>query len=144
MDDYIENAIEWAMRRLGAAEYRLRCLAFVEDAYERGNHIEIFGGDSAGESAVQYGADQHTDAPPRGTFVFYACSGPIAGVMKNWGHVGLSLGDGDVIHAWDIVRIDSYLDVPFLKPAPQWTEPTFVGWVPVERILLGAQLRVWN
>lgn len=40
----IESAICWAKERLGSQEYPLRCLAFVEDAYERSNGIEMWGG----------------------------------------------------------------------------------------------------
>ena len=83
-----------------------RCLAFVEDAYEESNHVEIFGGSSAQESADEYGAAQNRGEPPIGAFVFYACAGPVGDEIKNWGHVGLCIGEGKVIHAWDTVRID--------------------------------------
>jgi hypothetical protein len=55
-ETYIANAIRWAQEHLGATDYAGRCLAFVEDAYEKGNHVEIFGGSSAQESADEYGA----------------------------------------------------------------------------------------
>jgi ABC-type uncharacterized transport system permease subunit len=44
-------AIEWALARRSDSGYALRCLAFVEDASERPNGIEVFGGASAAESA---------------------------------------------------------------------------------------------
>jgi cell wall-associated NlpC family hydrolase len=110
-DAYIINAIRWAQERLGATDYATRCLAFVEDAYEESSHVEIFGGSSAKESADEYEAEQNQGEPPIGAFVFYACSGPIKDEIKDWGHVGLYIGNGQVIHAWDKVRIDDYLDV---------------------------------
>ena len=61
---YIANAIRWAQEHLGATNYSGRCLAFVEDAYEKGNHVEIFGGSSAQESADEYGAAQNRGEPP--------------------------------------------------------------------------------
>ncbi len=69
----------------------------------------IFGGDSAKESYELYKDALQCGVPERGAFVFYDClctseNGPV-----NWGHCGVSLGDGRVIHAWDIVRIDDYL-----------------------------------
>lgn len=60
---YIANAIRWAQEHLGATEYAGRCLAFVEDAYEESNHVEIFGGSSAQESAEEFGAAQNLGAP---------------------------------------------------------------------------------
>ncbi len=136
-ETYIANAIQWAQAHLGATEYASRCLSFVEDAYEKSNHIEIFGGSSAQESADEYGAAQHTSEPPIGAFVFYACAGPVRDEIKNWGHVGLCIGDGKVIHAADTVRIDHYLDVQNLTLASGWSQPQFIGWAPIERIFVG-------
>ncbi len=140
---YIENAVKWAKEQLGSDAYLFMCLAFVEDAYEKGNAIEIFGGSTATESAEEYGVHTEPETPPLGAFVFYACSGPIKGVEKNWGHVGLSCGDGRVIHAWDKVREDDYLAIEHLAGAPGWTSPRYIGWTPVERIMQGHQKRSW-
>lgn len=134
---YIENAVKWAKERLGSQEYRFRCLAFVEDAYEISNNVEIFGGDTAKESADMYGVTMQEGVPPAGVFVFYDCWGTLKGRHKNWGHVGLSTGDGNVIHAWDKVRMDNYLEVEKLVPAPGWTKPQYISWAPVERIFQG-------
>jgi hypothetical protein len=134
---YVTNAIQWAQGHLGATEYATRCLAFVEDAYEESNHVEIFGGSSAQESSDEYGAAQNQGEPPIGAFVFYDCAGPFNGEIKNWGHVGLCIGVGKVIHALDTVRIDHYLDVQNLTLAPGWTKPQFIGWTPIERIFVG-------
>lgn len=139
---YIENAIKWAREQLGSRAYASLCLAFVEDAYEEGNGIEIFGGSSAKESADQYEVQPSSSIPPRGAFVFYDCSGPLNGMEKNWGHVGLSYGDGKVIHGWDQVREDAYRAVEQLPVPPGWTNPRYIGWVSVERILQGHRQNV--
>jgi cell wall-associated NlpC family hydrolase len=139
---YIENAIKWADEQVDSEAYPFRCLAFVEDAYEIGNAIEIFGGSTAKESAEAYGTQTSSLIPPRGTFVFYDCWGTLFETYQNWGHVGLSLGDGQVIHAWDKVRIDHYLAVEQLIPAPGWTQPRYLGWAPVERIFSGYRHKV--
>ena len=137
-EHYINQAIAWAQAQIGSTAYPLRCLAFVEDAYELSNAVEIFGGSSAQESADMYGAAENRAAdPPLGAFVFYECSGLVDGERQNWGHVGLHVGDGLVIHAWDQVRRDPYLDVEKLSPAPTWTPPRYLGWTPVERIFVG-------
>ncbi len=142
-DVIISRAIEWATARLGSPAYATRCLAFVEDAIERANDIEVFGGDSASESAELYGATGAPSAPPRGAFVFYDAVGKIQGFERSWGHVGLSVGGGDVIHAWDRVRIDPFEDIERLSPAPGWGAPVWRGWVPIERVLRDARPATW-
>lgn len=50
----IESMINWASERLGNRRYAGWCLSFIEDALEKSNDIEIFGGDSARESYDLY------------------------------------------------------------------------------------------
>lgn len=130
----IENMISWAKNALGKKEYAGWCLSFIEDALEQSNDIEIFGGDSARESYEMYQDGAKTGEPERGAFVFYDClcesdEGPI-----NWGHCGIYLGDGKLIHAWDVVRIDDYLAVQDLVSLAG-DHPKYLGWVPLERVL---------
>ena len=51
-----------------------------------------------------------------------------------WGHCGISFGDGHVIHAWDMVRIDDYLVIEKLT-ALTGDHPKYLGWVALERVL---------
>ncbi|WP_461614756.1 hypothetical protein [Clostridium sp. Marseille-QA1073] len=53
------------------------------------------------------------------------------------------MGNGEVIHAWDKVRIDNYLDIEKLVAAPGWEKPKFIGWVPLERIMLEFQRKTY-
>jgi len=101
---------------------------------EKSSGIEIFGGNSAKESAVLYADGMRRGIPERGAFVFYdcICQGPDGPV--NWGHCGISLGDGRIIHAWDAVRIDGYRDIEAMT-ALSGDHPKYIGWVPVERVL---------
>ncbi len=135
---YIDRAIAWAMAQQGREDYCFRCLAFVEDAYEEANAIEVFGGDTARESADQYGVTgDPAGEPPRGAFVFYDMTGELFDERANYGHVGLHIGNGLVVHAWDVVRVDHYAAVEKLETAEGWTQPRYLGWVPVERVLHG-------
>ena len=43
-------------------------------------------------------------------------------------------GEGKVIHAWDKVRIDDYLDIEKMT-AVTGDHPKYIGWVPVTRVL---------
>jgi cell wall-associated NlpC family hydrolase len=141
---YADNAIAWARRRLESTAYTTRCLAFVEDAYERPNHLEIFGGDFAKESAELYEARRNTGTPPAGAFVFYDNTGELLGQRQNWGHVGLCVGDGRLVHAWDRVRIDHYLDIQNLGTPPGWDSPRLIGWTPIQRIFQGCRPKDWT
>ena len=136
-DTYVDRAIRWAMEALDSTEYQTLCLKFVEDAYEISNDIELDGCSTAKESADACNAQENVGVPPRGAYVFYDCWGTIEGKRRNWGHVGLSMGDGRVIHAWDRVRVDHYLDIQNLEAGPGWTRPEYIGWAPVSVVLEG-------
>ena len=134
LNELTENMIRWAKDQLGSGDYAGWCLSFIEDALEKSNGIEIFGGDSAKEFALLYADGIRQGKPKRGTFVFYDCicqglDGPV-----NWGHCGISLGDGRIIHAWDTVRIDDYQEIEAMTTL-SGNHPKYIGWVPVERVL---------
>lgn len=118
----------------------------MEDAYERANGIELQGAASAAESAVLYALLPYdaTSPPTAGAYVFYACGGPVDSVRRDWGHVGLARGDGSVVHAWDVVRIDDGEGIPALPPAPGWDAPRLIGWAGPEQVLRGHALRAWD
>ena len=130
----MENMISWAENRQGETKYAGWCLLFIEDALEISNGIEIFGGDSAKASCEMYSDALQDGLPPRGAYVFYDCICLIENGPINWGHCGISLGDGNVIHAWDTVRIDNYLDIERMT-AQSGDHPRYIGWVPLERVL---------
>jgi hypothetical protein len=141
-----DAATRWALERIGDRSYAGRCLAFVEDAIERPNDIEVFGGSTARESAEQYGpAPYRPEAPPpAGSLVFYACEGPADGAWRDWGHVGMALPDGRLVHAWNVVRVDDISAIEALPPRPEWTEARLLGWVPLSRVLEGHRARRWT
>ena len=130
----MENMIAWAGNEIGNAAYAGWCLSFIEDALEKSNGIEIFGGDSAKESAALYADAMRAGVPERGSFVFYDCLCPGEDGPVNRGHCGIGLGDGRVIHAWDVVRIDDYLDIEKMT-AVTGDHPRYIGWIPVSRVL---------
>ena len=135
--EYVENAVNWALEKVGSTEYRTLCLAFVEDAYEKSNGIWLDGYPSAKEESDTFEVRHSDEQPPRGVFVFYDCFGTIKDEYRNWGHVGLSLGDGRVIHAWDKVRVDTVRGVEELEAAEGWSKPSYLGWAPVSRVFEG-------
>ena len=141
LNELTENMISWAEDKLGSREYAGWCLSFIEDSLEKSNVIEIFGGDTAKESALLYADAMRKGIPERGTFVFYdcICLGPDGPV--NWGHCGISLGDGRIIHAWDMVRIDDYREIEAMT-ALSGDHPGYIGWVPIESVLYGNEISI--
>lgn len=139
-DGIVARAVDWAVQQVGSTAYGLRCLSFVEDAYEIPNDIEVFGGSTAKESAEQYAAAERDGDPPRGAFVFFETAGIVDGIERDWGHVGLALGDGRMVHPWTDVRIDPIVDVPTL-PAGRWSAPRYLGWAPPDVILAGSRTK---
>ena len=133
-DDLIRNMIGWAEKKLGGTEYAGWCLLFIEDALEISNGLEIFGGDSAKESSELYSDAIKTGLPEKGAFVFYDCLCRSENGLVNWGHCGISYGDGRVIHAWDKVRIDGYRQIEEMTAA-SGDHPRYIGWVPLARVL---------
>jgi len=134
-DTYIDNMTTWAKSKLGSDKYNGWCLKFCEDALEISNSIEIFGGSSAKESYELYKDDIHLDEPILGSFVFYDCMClDENGNPVNYGHVGICLEDGNVIHAFDRVRIDNYKEIEKLETI-SGDYPKYLGWVSIERIL---------
>lgn len=93
----IDGAISWAKDKLGSQSYNYYCLAFVSDAWKSqgiGNKGYAYA-TLAGNAMIT-----HTDQnPPKGAVVFWNWYGSVGGEYKNWGHVGIALGDGKVIHA---------------------------------------------
>jgi len=126
--------IDWAQKRLGDTTYAGWCLSFIEDALEKSNNIEIFGGDCAKKSARMYADSIKKGVPERGSFVFYDCLCKSAGKLFDWGHCGIGLGDGKVIHAWDTVRTDDYLAIETMLSSAG-THPKYMGFVPLCRVL---------
>ena len=132
--DMTENMIRWAEARLDSREYTGWCLSLIEDALEKSNGIKIFGGDSAKASCELFSDALRVGIPERGTFVFYDCLCKASEGFVNWGHCGISLGAGKVIHAWDVVRIDDFRQIEAMA-TPSGNHPKYLGWVPVERVL---------
>jgi len=130
----VSKMISWAKDNLGNPNYAGWCLSFIEDALEVSNDIEIFGGDSAKESSEMYKDGLRQGEPELGAFVFYDClclsdEGPV-----NWGHCGISLGNGNVIHAWDVVKENNYLEIERMT-SNAGDYPKYLGWVPIERVM---------
>ncbi|MFZ3169195.1 MAG: hypothetical protein WA130_16400 [Candidatus Methanoperedens sp.] len=117
-DSRIEQSITWAESMIGSTKYPILCLAFVEDAYKFGaksNPTRLWG--NAKKAAVGLNAKNNIGLPPRGSFVFFEWT---SNDCLDCGHVGLSLGDGNIIHAFgrSPVKKSEYSKIGL----------TYIGW----------------
>lgn len=87
-----ESAISWAYARRGSTAYEGWCLKFVANAYGR-SAAGFASAKAHWNNAVSTGRARYTSSPPRGALVFW--NSWFNGV--NYGHVGISLGGGQVI-----------------------------------------------
>lgn len=100
-DERISKAIAWAEKELEVKSYpyNYHCLKFVQDAYdvENGANTDIKRYGYAREAAENV-VKNIEGIPPRGAFVFYEWDGDLKGYCTDCGHVGLSIGNGVIIH----------------------------------------------
>lgn len=142
-DRIVDGALRWALDHLGSADYPGLCYAFCEDAYELGADIILDGQGTTAKEAAEAYHPVLEGVPPRGSYVFYDCSGKLMGEYKNWGHMGLSLGDGRVVHSWCAeVRVDDFRAIGAFDPPPGWTQPVYTGWAPPAVFLKGMQAKI--
>ena len=125
-DERIGQAIAWAEDAIEVKPtYNKRCLKFVQDAYdeETGANTDIDRSGYAKEAAEKLNAAENNEGlPPKGTFVFYDWYGEVDGVYDHWGHVGLSIGNGEIIHNFGTsIKKQDY------KSLDQTTLP-YIGW----------------
>lgn len=107
------GAIEWALSRLGDPAYNGWCLKFVANA---------FGAPAAGFYSAQVAANQ---LRPQGAAAGVAAAPAGALVFFSWGvygHVGISLGDGRMVHAGSVVKVDAV-------PRGSYWGTRYLGWV---------------
>jgi cell wall-associated NlpC family hydrolase len=110
-DQRVEKALRWALAQQGRHGWDYLCLRFVNDAYQNAGVMprRWYWAMSA---ARALGAFSHKGVPPRGAYVFYW--------HPPYGHVGLSLGDGRIVHAFGSqgVIVSNYLRIHM----------TYIGW----------------
>ncbi len=117
--DGAEVAVKWAREQIGSHRWDYYCLAFVFNAYkEAGIAKSSFEYAKLAEDAFRTNTDRE---PPYGALVFYEWKGTIDGEYKNWGHMGIHIGNNKVIHAFGKqgVQISHGLDIAGCK---------YTGW----------------
>ena len=107
------TALAWAKTQLGSSIWAWRCERFVEESY--GTRYQFA---TAWSAANQLGLHaQPITQAPAGSLVFF---GP-DGANHGYGHVGLSLGNGEMISALATVRMTD------VRTSPYWSS-LYRGW----------------
>lgn len=102
MATQVELAIAWARKKVGAAAYSGRCQAFVADAYAYGAGMARQSASTAKAARNLWRVSTSRKNIPVGAAVYFdSPTSPAAG------HVGLYIGNNQVIHAFGKVKIMS-------------------------------------
>jgi len=127
-DPRIELAIMWAKKEKNSPTYpyNFDCLRYVQRAYITGASSPFTPIGYARKAAEELNAAKNDKSiPPRGAFVFYEWDGDIKDYCVNCGHVGLSIGNGEIIHNYEkSIKIQNYKSLnPTLHPYVGWAYP---------------------
>lgn len=124
---WAEAAISWAQQRIGSEKWWNYCLRFVANAFMR-EEDKPAGWNSPLDAARDYAHfDRQDQMPygwrlaPRGAIIFFDKNGP-----NPYGHVGIYLGNGSIIHAYGIVKvstIEEALGKPDIGQYLGWSYP---------------------
>lgn len=132
-EDWIEKVITWASEQAGRNYWEGYCMAFISDAFKVCENRPASANDLKTnlEDAGEFYSEENGWDLPRGALVFFSATGDYA----PYGHVGVSLGDGKVSHAYETVREDAIEDIEDLSfigsylgwayPPEEWFSPQF-------------------
>ena len=99
MATQVERAIAWARRQIGVTKYKGRCQAFVADCYYLGAGMPRRSASTANAACSLWRVSTSRANIPVGAAVYFSSpTSPAAG------HVGLYIGNGQVIHAFGKVK----------------------------------------
>jgi parallel beta-helix repeat protein len=117
---WAEAAINWAEQRLGRSDWSGLCMRFVANAFMQEE------GKEAGYNAIDgarefYRFDQEPGGwlqAPKGALIFFDKDG-----TNEYGHVGIYLGNGSIIHAYGTVKVNT-VEEAIAKP----DVGRYLGW----------------
>ena len=98
MSTQVDTAIEYGKSLLGSHAYDNYCQRFVKICYEKAGIYGSAG--SATEACAKWACSSDKTNIPKGAAVYFVGT-------NQWGHVGIYLGDGNVLHAANGIRIQS-------------------------------------
>lgn len=157
--DRVEQAIEWAINRQGSTEDSGYCLRFVSRAFGLGRNInfETTKWNSPHDAKTKlgnhfYSIDECWN-PPRGALIFFSakgtyCDAPYGCIdLAEYGHIGMYVGNNEVLHTFGTVKIQSITEVEGLHGMDSkgnvFEIDSYIGWAyPPKEWLLTASIDV--
>ena len=113
-------AAEWARNAVGNTEYHFRCPEFIRDAFHYGSGYSYWKVDGNAKTLADRWLVSSSDTNiPIGGLVFYDYFAELDGEYRDWGHVGIYIGDGNVVSALSKVTLHNIYDLSNCK---------YLGW----------------
>ncbi|MEM3728579.1 MAG: NosD domain-containing protein [Candidatus Bathyarchaeia archaeon] len=129
---WAEAAVNWAEQRLGRGDWSGLCMQFVANAYMQEEHKEAKYNAIDGAREF-YRFNQEPNGwlqAPKGALIFFDMEG-----TNEYGHVGIYLGNGSIIHAYGTVKVNTVEEavakpdvgryLGWSYPAEQWRPTKF-------------------
>lgn len=127
------RAIAWGLKRLGTPAAPGQCCDFLAAALASGG-ARLSARDIRAMLLRGTGLCQGIPAWGAVTVYRYAPT-PTEGMPQETGFCALSLGGGDVLYPWNVVRQDHYLVIPQLYPLEGQARSQYLGWIPLAQLL---------
>lgn len=138
--EQVESAINWATSSKRKEEnWRNLCLGFVATAFgvtdigwgcpQEGVNNCPMGGVEKLKKEGKFYAVENCWNPPRGALIFFSGKGkdPQSGLdYEKCGHIGIHLGDGRVVHAYGVARINDIAGSEGIEKLPYID--SYIGW----------------
>ena len=133
--DKIEEAISWANNEIGNDEWTNLCLKFVSLAYGLGANVNAkttgwdWPNDAINKLGTKFYSIDNCGNPPRGALIFFSGQGkhPKTKIdYKKYGHIGIYLGDGVLIHAYGTVKIQNIIGAKGIE-GEKYID-SYIGW----------------
>ena len=99
MATQVEQAVAWAKKKLGVTMYKGKCQAFVADCYAYGAGMTRRSASSAKVARNLWRVSTSQSNIPVGAAVYFDSP-----TSPQYGHVGLHIGNNQVIHAFGTVK----------------------------------------
>jgi len=136
--EQVEKAIKWAKSQEGKMDWSGYCLKFVAQAFGQKSSGWASPVDAIGKLGNRFYPVEKCQNPPRGALIFFSAKGKWCGASygcidsPDYGHIGIYLGNGEVIHAYGRVRIQTLTAVEQLattdsKGNKSWID-SYIGW----------------
>lgn len=115
--DRVEQVIEWATALDRTSEnWRNLCLRFIANAFGQENAGYNHPNELKNELGDEFYSPFNGWNPPRGALIFFSGQGSEAGVdYAECGHIGIYLGNGEVVHAYGEVKTQELAGSPGIE-----------------------------